>query len=107
VYYDVAAEGGAAPAETALAALLARDDVKAVIILLPITVQPDVVRAALKAGKHVLSEKPVAPDVAAGATLIAEYRATYMPKGLIWVRARNSASDIPFLPLQLFSAFPQ
>jgi hypothetical protein len=55
-------------------------------VLLPITVQPDVIRAALAAGKHILSEKPVAPDVASGAALIAEYRATYLPKGLVWVR---------------------
>jgi predicted dehydrogenase len=57
-----------------------------VIVVLPITLQPTIIRQALAAGKAVLSEKPVAKDVAEGAKLIAEYRSQYAPKGLIWVR---------------------
>lgn len=82
IYYD----GDAA---TDLNALLAREDVHAVAIVLPITVQPTIVRKALAAGKHVLSEKPVAPDVASGRELIEEYNTTYKPKGLIWRVAEN------------------
>ncbi|ATY62752.1 NAD(P)-binding domain [Cordyceps militaris] len=58
-----------------LADLLARADISAVVIALPIPAQPAFVRAALAAGKHVLAEKPVAPDVAAARDLIA-YAAT-------------------------------
>src|SRR5258708_29016971 len=46
---------------TEFPALLARDDVDAVDIILPIAVQPAAVETALKAGKHVISDKPVAP----------------------------------------------
>jgi hypothetical protein len=84
------AEGGdAAEASIALDALLGREDVQAVIVVLPITMQPDVVLCALKAGKHVLSEKPIAPNVKDGAKLIAKYRSEYMPKRLIWRIAEN------------------
>lgn len=60
-----------AGAGRALADLLARDDVSAVIIALPIPSQPEFVRAALAAGKHVLAEKPIAQDVATAQALIA------------------------------------
>lgn len=72
-----------------LDALLARSDIVAVVIALPITLQPTIVRKALAAGKHILSEKPVAPDVASGIKLINEYNADYKPKGLIWRVAEN------------------
>ena len=76
-------------AATNLDALLARDDIHAVAIALPITVQPSIIRKCLAAGKHVLSEKPVAPDVAGGIALIEEYNKTYKPKGLVWRVAEN------------------
>lgn len=56
--------------EKNLDALLAREDIHAVIIAIPITVQPEVIRKALSAGKHVLSEKPVAKDVETAKGLI-------------------------------------
>lgn len=74
---------------TNLDALLARSDITAVIVVLPITLQPSIVLKALAAGKHVLSEKPVAPDVASGLKLIAEYNTVYKPKGLKWRVAEN------------------
>lgn len=54
--------------------LLQRQDIAAVIIALPINSQREYIEAALNAGKHVLAEKPIAPDVAAGHELIEKYR---------------------------------
>ena len=54
--------------------VLARDDIDAVIIALPIPSQPEYIEAALAAGKHVLAEKPLAPSVADGKKLIDYYR---------------------------------
>ncbi|MEZ4609960.1 MAG: Gfo/Idh/MocA family oxidoreductase [Caldilineaceae bacterium] len=54
---------------TDLDALLARPGIAAVDIALP-SVQPDVLRRALAAGKHVLSEKPIAPDHARAQALM-------------------------------------
>ncbi|RMD40754.1 hypothetical protein DV735_g4369, partial [Chaetothyriales sp. CBS 134920] len=49
-------------------------DIAAVTIALPITVQPAVIRRCLAAGKHVLSEKPIAPDIASALELLRFYR---------------------------------
>lgn len=43
--------------------LLTRDDIQAVIIALPISSQPAYISQVLDAGKHVLSEKPIAPTI--------------------------------------------
>uniref|UniRef100_A0A093XFX8 Gfo/Idh/MocA-like oxidoreductase N-terminal domain-containing protein n=1 Tax=Talaromyces marneffei PM1 TaxID=1077442 RepID=A0A093XFX8_TALMA len=50
--------------------ILKREDVQAVIISLPIANQVPFIRSALSAGKHVLSEKPVAENVADAVNLI-------------------------------------
>jgi predicted dehydrogenase len=50
--------------------LLQRQDIKAVIIVLPIPVQPDIIRRCFVAGKHVLSEKPIAKDVSTARLLL-------------------------------------
>ena len=50
--------------------LLARDDIEAVDLVLPIPILPDLIAAALRAGKHVISEKPATPDVATGQRLL-------------------------------------
>ncbi|KAF4969244.1 hypothetical protein FSARC_3497 [Fusarium sarcochroum] len=54
--------------------LLARSDIEAVIIALPIPSQPEHIKAALAAGKHVLAEKPLAPTVDQGKKLLDYYR---------------------------------
>ncbi|CAK7238378.1 hypothetical protein SEUCBS140593_010625 [Sporothrix eucalyptigena] len=64
--------------------LLQRDDIAAVVIVLPITVQPHIIRRCLAAGKHVLSEKPVAQDVHTARQLIDDYNKDYRDKGLIF-----------------------
>lgn len=76
-----------------LDSLLARNDIQAIIIALPITVQPTIILKALAAGKHVLSEKPVAPDVAQGLKLIKTYRSQYKPEGLVWRVAENFEAE--------------
>ena len=43
--------------------LLARADIDAVVVCLPIDMLPKIVLTAFAAGKHVLSEKPVSPTV--------------------------------------------
>mgnify|MGYP000091252413 CR=1 FL=1 len=58
-------------ATTDLDRLLRRDDIEAVDIALPIEHMPRVVEAALRAGKHVISEKPAAPDLLEGRRLTA------------------------------------
>lgn len=74
-------------------ALLARSDISAVIVVLPITLQPAIIIKALAAGKHVLSEKPVAADVAKGLDLIKTYNTVYKGKGLIWRVAENFEAE--------------
>jgi predicted dehydrogenase len=79
-----------------LDALLARSDVKSVIVVLPIRLQPSIILKAFAAGKHVISEKPVAPDVASGLDLIATYLKDYKPKGIIWRVAENFEAEPGF-----------
>ncbi|KAF5373425.1 hypothetical protein D9615_009419, partial [Tricholomella constricta] len=81
---------------TGLDALFSRSDINAVIVALPITLQPAIILKALAAGKHVLSEKPVAADVAQGLELIKTYNAQYKPKGLIWRIAENFEAEPGF-----------
>ncbi|KAF7356359.1 GFO-IDH-MocA domain-containing protein [Mycena venus] len=103
-FADAAVELGLSPAPAIyhdgdpsmdLDALLARSDITAVIVVLPITLQPSIVRKALAAGKHVLSEKPVAPDVAGGISLIKEYNEKYR-KNLVWRVAENYEAEPGF-----------
>lgn len=70
------------------AALFARPDVEAVLVSLPIHAQPRYVLQALRAGKHVLSEKPVAPSLAAGRALL-KAAAPHQRRGLLWLVGEN------------------
>lgn len=74
-------------------ALLARTDIQAVIVVLPINQQPSIILKALEAGKHVISEKPVAPTVKEGIKLIKTYESHYKSKGLIWRVAENFEAE--------------
>lgn len=69
--------------------LLGREDVSAVIIALPILAQPGYIEAALAAGKHVLAEKPIAPDVAGGEKLIEYYKNISAERGVTFGVAEN------------------
>ncbi|OJD31196.1 oxidoreductase nad-binding rossmann fold protein [Diplodia corticola] len=69
--------------------LLARTDIKGVIIALPIPAQPAYIKAALSAGKHVLSEKPVAKDVAEARELLQWYDKNIDKSKVTWGVAEN------------------
>jgi predicted dehydrogenase len=68
-------------------ALLALPEVDAIMISLPIDLQPRYVLAALAAGKPVLSEKPVGPTVVAARALIAKAKRHRTP----WLVGENFA----------------
>lgn len=76
------------PVETAtdLDALLSRQDIDAVAIALPIPAQPAVVAQALAAGKHVSSEKPVAPSREGALSLLELHR---RHPECVWMVAEN------------------
>jgi predicted dehydrogenase len=57
---------------TGYEALLRRDDVDAVLNLTPIGLHEEVIGAALRAGKHVYTEKPLARTSAVAAALLAD-----------------------------------
>ena len=66
--------------------------IDAIVMVLPFMYQPDLIRRAWKAGKHVLSEKPIERDVAAGLALVREYEEDWRAKGLVWRVAEGSSS---------------
>ncbi|KAL8790967.1 MAG: hypothetical protein Q9195_006112 [Heterodermia aff. obscurata] len=83
VYGDDAGEG------RSYEDLLNRDDVQNVIIALPIVVQPEYIRKALQAGKHVLSEKPIAKDLGTARELLDWYHDGGNKLGGTWSVAEN------------------
>ncbi|KAL4891452.1 hypothetical protein BDV59DRAFT_203620 [Aspergillus ambiguus] len=82
--------------QNSLSSLLIRPDIQAVIIALPITVQPAVVRQCLAAGKHVLCEKPLAADIKIAADLIHIYETTYKNQGTMLAIAEQFRLDRAF-----------
>lgn len=73
-------------------ALLTRDDIDAVSLVLPIDLMPAMTEKALASGKHVISEKPVAPDVASGRQLLAQYTGER-----VWMVAENQRYHDTFI----------
>ncbi|KAE8346443.1 hypothetical protein BDV24DRAFT_147599 [Aspergillus arachidicola] len=69
--------------------LLSRSDITAVIIALPILAQPEFIRKALTAGKHVLSEKPIAKDLSAAQNLINLHNSRIVSSKTVWAVAEN------------------
>jgi predicted dehydrogenase len=63
---------GGVPVITRLDALLARDDLDAIAIATPARTHHDIALAALRAGKHVLVEKPLADDGERGMDMLHE-----------------------------------
>jgi predicted dehydrogenase len=60
-----------------------------VIVALPIPSQPEYIEAALSAGKHVLSEKPIAKDIARAEKLVKFYKSDKVKGGATWAVAEN------------------
>jgi len=56
---------------------------------LPILIQPEFIRKALKAGKHVLAEKPIAGDVKTAKELVDWYRGEIDTSKVNWSVAEN------------------
>lgn len=77
-----------------LDAVLARDDMDAVDVILPINLIPAAVEKALAAGKHVISEKPMAPTVARGRELLAVHA---NHPNQVYMVAENYRFEQPFL----------
>lgn len=69
--------------------LLKRSDIQAVIIALPIPQQPEYIRLALSAGKHVLSEKPIAENLKDAQDLLHWYHANVDGNKVTWSVAEN------------------
>ncbi|EOD08522.1 hypothetical protein EMIHUDRAFT_217210 [Emiliania huxleyi CCMP1516] len=68
--------------------LFADADVDAVLLVLPIPLMPAAVEAALRAGKHVLSEKPAAPSIEAARRLL-DAIAELGPRAPVWLVLEN------------------
>lgn len=73
--------------DRSLDTLLERDDIHAVTIALPIPLQSEYIRRSLSAGKHVLSEKPIAKDIATAENLIDFHRK--LSHAPVWGVAEN------------------
>lgn len=83
---EVAARFGAATrAVDSVDAVLDDDSVEVALVALPIPLQPAVVRACLAAGRHVISEKPIATDLETARSLVA-FHETCGPE---WMVAEN------------------
>lgn len=70
---------------TDLDALLARDDIEALDVVLPIPVMMQTVKKALASGKHVISEKPIATDIDGARTMLNLPLADHQ----VWMIAEN------------------
>ncbi|MEZ4870291.1 MAG: Gfo/Idh/MocA family oxidoreductase [Caldilineaceae bacterium] len=74
-----------APIYTDLQTLLHAPEIDALDVVLPIPAMPPIVAQALASGKHVISEKPLAADVATCRQLLAAYRRPEQ----VWMVAEN------------------
>jgi len=52
-----------------------------------------IIEKCLRAGKHVISEKPVAGTLAEANKLCELYRTEFQPKGLVWAVNENWAFE--------------
>ncbi|GAA6061120.1 hypothetical protein JCM10212_006151 [Sporobolomyces blumeae] len=77
------------PSSESFDALLARSDIPTVVFALPIATQPAMVERALRAGKNVISEKPIAPSLDEAKRLIELYEREFRPKGQQWIVAEQ------------------
>lgn len=80
--------------EDAVARLLARDDVDAVSLATPSGLHYDQASSALRAGKHVLTEKPMAVTLEQAETMIAAQAETGRTLGCVFQQRFNPAAVI-------------
>jgi predicted dehydrogenase len=73
-------------------ALLRREDIEAVNVILPVQVQPASLELALQSGKHVVSEKPIARSTAEGKRLMEQHTS-----GSVWMVAENFRYQASFV----------
>lgn len=64
--------------------ILNDESIKAVIMVLPLGVQPDLIRKAWEKGKSVISEKPVGRNVEEAGELVREWEREWREKGIVW-----------------------
>lgn len=79
---------------TDLADLLARPDIDAFDLLVPIDLLPAITEQALATGKPLISEKPIAPDVHSAQRLIAAWQAG---RGQVWMVGENWRYESAFV----------
>ncbi|WGJ14321.1 FAD-binding protein [Methylocapsa sp. D3K7] len=72
---------------TSLESVLGDPEIDIVDLVLPIPAVPEAVRASLRAGKHVISEKPCAPTVAQCLDLLSDY--ALLERRPLWAVAEN------------------
>jgi predicted dehydrogenase len=80
-----------------LTELLTRNDIHAVDILVPPMNMASVVEKCLRAGKHVISEKPIAGTYEDAVKLYQRYRDEFHSQGLVWAINENWAFEPYFL----------
>ncbi len=78
---------------TDLSALLANPAIDAIDVVLPIPVMAPMVAQVLASGKHLISEKPLAADLATGRQLLAHHR---VPEQ-VWMVAENWRYESAFV----------
>ncbi|GAA5975941.1 hypothetical protein JCM5350_000785 [Sporobolomyces pararoseus] len=88
------------PSTESFDALLARQDIPTVIFSLPIATQPSLIEKALKAGKNVISEKPVAPSLEEAKRLIELYEREFKPRGQTWIVAEQFPWEMSYCRAQ-------
>ena len=76
--------------------LLARKDTDAVIIALPIPVQPEAIKKAIRAEKHVLSENSIAKGVETAVELLPRNSTTVIANRSAFFSGRSSRPDLKF-----------
>ena len=105
------------PAEESVEALLARDDVQAVVLATPDLNRLELTRKAAAAGKHVLAEKPMAPTVAECDQMIAACASAHVNLAVVkterFRKITQKAKELidqgtlgPLQMLRTVSAFP-
>lgn len=89
------------PGEVAIytdwAEVFSRADIDAVDIVLPIDLMPTVIQQALESGKHLISEKPIAANVATARQLVDKFAQTSQRfPGQQWMVAENWRYEAAF-----------